>query len=58
LQGPQDRLPLGDGEYLPMGDNTFQSLDGRYFGPIPEKNIVGPAFCVYWPFGRRWGFVQ
>ena len=51
-------LQLGKGEYLPLGDNTRSSLDGRYFGAVPERSIVGPAFMVYWPFGKRWGFVQ
>lgn len=51
-------LALGDHEYLPLGDNTRSSLDGRYFGAVQEVNIVGPAFMVYWPFGKRWGLVQ
>ena len=46
---------LGRGEYLPFGDNTAFSLDGRYFGPILRDALVGPAFFTYWPFTRRWG---
>ena len=46
---------LGPTQYLPMGDNTRSSLDGRYFGPVERERIVGPAFFVYWPFGKRWG---
>ena len=41
--------------YWAMGDNTTRSADSRYWGPVPEKNLVGRAFFVYWPFGRRWG---
>ncbi len=50
-----DVLRLGAKEYLPLGDNTRASLDGRYFGPIPEHALVGPAAVVYWPFSERWG---
>jgi len=49
-------LKLKAGEYLPFGDNTSSSLDGRYFGGIPKESLIGPAFAVYWPFGRNWGF--
>lgn len=49
---------LGPTQYLPLGDNTRFSLDGRYFGGVDRRNVVGPAFAVYWPLGRRWGFVQ
>jgi signal peptidase I len=58
LAGPGETLTLADDEYLPFGDNTRESLDGRYFGGVREEAIVGPAFCVYWPFTSRWGLVQ
>jgi len=58
LKSSEDRITLGKGEYLPLGDNTLQSLDGRYFGAVKEQSIVGPAFMVYWPFTKRWGFVD
>ncbi len=51
-------LHLADDEYLPLGDNTMQSLDGRYFGGIRRENIVGPAVTVYWPFSERWGRIR
>jgi len=53
-----DRLKLSPTQYLPLGDNTLYSLDGRYFGPVDRQHIVGPAFAVYWPFSHRWGFVE
>ena len=51
-------LKVGEGEFLPLGDNTFSSQDGRFFGPVPEKALVGAAFFVYWPFGPHWGRVE
>ncbi len=55
---PGDEICLKDGEYLPFGDNSKQSLDGRYFGPFQQKHLVGPAFAVYWPLSKRWGRAQ
>jgi signal peptidase I len=37
------------------GDNRSQSCDSRAFGPVPNGNVVGRVFVVYWP-PRRWGF--
>lgn len=55
---PGDELCLKAGEYLPFGDNSKQSLDGRYFGAFQQQYLVGPAFAVYWPFSKRWGIVR
>ncbi len=40
-------------EYVAMGDNTQNSRDGRYWGIVPARNLVGPAVFVYWPFTRH-----
>jgi signal peptidase I len=58
IETSADRKLLGPGRYLPLGDNSAFSLDGRYFGPIDRESLVGPAFMVYWPFTKRWGPVQ
>ncbi len=44
--------------YFMMGDNTTNSLDSRYWGFVPRKNIVGTAGIVFWPFSRRWGIAD
>ena len=57
LGAASDSVALGD-EYLPMGDNTKNSFDGRYWGPVPRRQMLGPACCVYWPLSVRWGRVR
>ncbi|MFH0880305.1 MAG: signal peptidase I, partial [Lentisphaerota bacterium] len=58
LNHPGAVIHVGLDEFLPFGDNTAFSLDGRYFGPVKQASLVGPAFMIYWPFTKRWGFVQ
>jgi signal peptidase I len=44
--------------YFAMGDNSYNSYDSRYWGPVPEENVVGRGLFVYWPFGRHWGIIR
>jgi signal peptidase I len=36
-----------EGRMLPLGDNRDNSRDGRYFGPVPEKKILGQAVIKF-----------
>ncbi|MBQ9694328.1 MAG: signal peptidase I [Kiritimatiellae bacterium] len=50
---------LGVGEYLALGDNTGNSLDSRYWGKVPSRNLLGPASFVHWPIvSPRWGAIR
>lgn len=44
-------------EYAALGDNTVNSLDSRYWGPVRQFNLIGPAGASIWPFTSHWGLI-
>jgi len=58
IASTNDTRIIGPTDYFVLGDNTRNSRDGRYWGTVPEKNTIGPAALVYWPYSSRWGRIN
>ena len=58
LTSPDASFTVPDGTYFAMGDNSYNSFDSRYWGPVPQDNLMGRGLFVYWPFLPHWGFVK
>ncbi len=41
--------------YFAMGDNSPRSKDSRYWGFVPDKDVVGRPLFIYYPLTSRWG---
>lgn len=50
-----ETLKVGPQQYFAMGDNSANSADGRVWGFVPAKDVVGRPLAVYFPFTKHWG---
>jgi signal peptidase I len=41
--------------FFALGDNSPRSKDSRYWGFVPEKDVVGRPLFIYFPLTSRWG---
>lgn len=48
-------LMIPEKGYLALGDNHAMSADSREFGFVPQSNLRGAPYFIFWPFGSRFG---
>jgi signal peptidase I len=46
-------LIVPEGHYFVLGDNRDESLDSRYWGFVPQENIVGRPLLIYWSYEQE-----
>ncbi len=57
LRTDNEDFEVSKGHYFVLGDNSANSADSRYWGPVPKANIIGKATKIYWP-PERFGVLE
>ena len=52
INAPYGPKEVPEGTFFALGDNRGNSLDSRFYGPVPMENLKGEAFVRFWPISR------
>lgn len=55
LLAPGQTVTVKEDEFFALGDNSYNSQDGRVWGFVPAKDAIGRPLFIYYPFTKRWG---
>jgi signal peptidase I len=44
--------------FLCLGDNSRESSDGRWWGTVPKRLMLGRALMIYYPLNGRAGRIE
>ena len=50
INNKYDEYSIPQGHYFTLGDNTYNSLDSRFWGVVPQKELVGKPIFVFLAF--------
>ena len=50
-----NNFSIPEGYFFALGDNSYNSHDSRYFGPVSKGAVIGKPCFIYYPFTKRWG---
>ncbi len=62
LRTGESKFRVPQQRYFALGDNSYNSSDSRAWGTVPQENLMGSGFMVYWPFlndrGSHFGLIK